>query len=87
MTMPSRPRLVFIVFSLTAVLIFVIHIRTASSRVFNRFCKAQAEQKILRQELRACQLRFESLITPRRLLDNITLPPELESSNKKSNSQ
>jgi hypothetical protein len=77
MTMPSRPRLVFVVFFLTAVLIFTIHIRTASSRVFNRFCKAQAQQKILRQELRTCQLRFESLITPRRLLEQL---PELEES-------
>jgi hypothetical protein len=84
MTMPSRPRLVFAVFFLTAVLIFTIHIRTASSRVFNRFCKAQAQQKILRQELRTCQLRFESLITPRCLLEQLPDLEESEPSGKKS---
>jgi hypothetical protein len=84
MTMPSRPRLVFVVFFLTAVVIFAIHIRTASSRVFNRYTKAQARQKILRQELRTCQLRFESLIAPRRLLEQLPDPAESESSGKKS---
>ena len=84
MTMPSRPRLVFIVFFLTAVLIFTIHIRTASSRVFNRYCKAQAQQKILRRELRDCQLRFESLTAPRRLMQNVIFPPDSETSGKKS---
>jgi hypothetical protein len=84
MTMPSRPRLVFVVFFLTAVLIFTIHIRTASSRVFNRFTKAQAQQKILRQELRTSQLRFESLITPRRLLEQLPDPVEPASLGKKS---
>jgi hypothetical protein len=84
MTMPSRPRLVFVIFFLTAVLVFTIHIRTASSRVFNRFCKAQAQQKILRQELRDCQLRFESLTTPRHLLQNVVLPPQSKPSNNKS---
>jgi hypothetical protein len=86
MIMPSRPRLVFVIFFLTAVLIFTIHIRTASSRVFNRFCKAQAQQKILRQELRTCQLRFESLITPRRLLEQVPVGVD-EKSSKKSGRQ
>jgi hypothetical protein len=87
MTMPTRPRLVFAIFFLTAVLIFTIHIRTASSRVFNCFCKAQAQKKILLQELRTCQLRFESLITPRRLLEQIHVDAESESSSKKSSRQ
>ena len=82
--MPSRPRLVFVVFFLTAVLIFTIHIRTASSRVFNRYTRAQAQQKILRQELRTCQLRFESLTTPRRLLEQVPEPAEPETSSKKN---
>jgi hypothetical protein len=80
MTMPTRPRLVFAIFFLTAVLIFTIHIRTASSRVFNRFCKAEAQQKILHQELRSQQLRFEVLVNPRRLLE---YPAPAESSKKK----
>ena len=83
MTMPSRPRVVFVIFFLTAVLIFTIHIRTASSRVFNRFCRAEAQQKILRQELRSQQLRFESLISPRHLLEHTSVPMESELSKKK----
>jgi hypothetical protein len=83
MTLPSRPRLIFVIFFLTAVLIFTIHIRTASSRVFNHFCKAEAQQKILRQELRGLQLRFESLISPRRLLEYIPPAAESESLKKK----
>jgi hypothetical protein len=86
MILPSRPRLVFIVFLLTAILIFTIHIRTASSRVYNRFCKAEAQQRILRQELRDLQLRFESLISPRRLLEH-SLPPTESESPKKKKSQ
>jgi hypothetical protein len=83
MTLPRRPRLVFVTFFLTAVLIFTIHIRTASSRVFNRFCKAEAQQKILRQELRSLQLRFEFLISPRRLLEHIPPAAKSESLKKK----
>jgi hypothetical protein len=84
MTMPSRPRLVFVVFYLTAVVIFTIHIRTASSRVFNSFCKEQAKQKILLQELRTVQLRFESQITPRRLLEQLPDSEESKTPGKKS---
>jgi len=83
MTLPSRPRLVFIAFYLTAVLIFTIHIRTASSRVFNHYCKAEAQRKILLQELRGLQLRFESLISPRRLLEHLPAPAESELLKKK----
>jgi hypothetical protein len=83
MTLPSRPRLVFVIFFLTAILIFTIHIRTASSRVFNRYCKAEAQQKVLRQELRGLQLRFEFLISPRRLLEHLPAPTESESLKKK----
>jgi hypothetical protein len=82
MTMPTRPRLVFAIFFLTAVLIFTIHIRTASSRVFNRFCKAEAQQKILHQELRSQQLRFEVLVNPRRLLEYVPAPAELSKKKK-----
>jgi hypothetical protein len=82
--MPSRPRLVFVVFLLTAVLIFTIHIRTASSRVFNHYCKEQAKQKLLRQELRTCQLRFESLVTPRRVLEQLPDSEESKTPAKKS---
>jgi hypothetical protein len=83
MTLPSRPRLVFVVFYLTAVLIFTIHLRTAKSRVFNQYCKAEAQQKILRQELRSLQLRFEALISPRRLLENLPAPTGSDSTKKK----
>jgi hypothetical protein len=83
MILPSRPRLVFIAFSLTAVLILTIHIRIAKSRVFNHYCKAEAQQKILRQELRTLQLRFESQISPRRLLEQGLSPAESELPKKK----
>jgi hypothetical protein len=83
MILPSRPRLVFVVFFLTAVLIFTIHLRTASSRVFNQYCKAEAQKTIRLQDLRGLQLNFESLISPRRLLENLPLPTESESLKKK----
>lgn len=76
MTTPTRPRVVFIISFLTGVLIFTIHLRTTSSRVFNQFCKVRADQKLLVQELRSQQLRLESLINPRYMFENLPpLPP------------
>jgi hypothetical protein len=76
MTTPTRPRVVFILFFLTGVLVFTIHLRTTSSRVFNQFCKARADQKLLVQELRSQQLRLESLINPRYMFEHLPPPPE-----------
>lgn len=74
--MPTRPRVVFILLLLTGVLVFTIHLRTTSSRVFNQFCKARADQKLLVQELRSQQLHLESLINPRYMFEH--LPPMSE---------
>jgi hypothetical protein len=80
MTMPTRPRVVFVLFFLTGVLVFTIHLRTTSSRVFNQFCKSRADQKLLVQELRSQQLRLESLINTRYMFEH--LPPMPEPSSK-----
>lgn len=74
MTMPTRPRLVFIIFFLTGTLIFTILLRTTSSRVFNQYCRARAEQKMLLQDLRSQQLRLESLINPRYMFEHMPSP-------------
>lgn len=85
MRTPTRPRMVFVIFFLTGVLVFTIHLRTTSSRIFNQFCKVRADQKLLVQELRSQQLRLESLINPRYMFENLPpLPdPALEKTEKK----
>lgn len=83
MTMPTRPRVVFILLLLTGVLVFTIHLRTTSSRVFNQFCKARADQKLLVQELRSQQLRLESLINPRYMFEHLPPMPEVQDSKTK----
>jgi hypothetical protein len=75
---------VFIIFFLTGVLVFIIHLRTTSSRLFNEFCKVKAEQKLLVQELRSQQLRLESLINPRYMFEKLPQPdPSAEEIEKK----
>ncbi len=83
MTMPTRPRLVFINFFLTGTLIFTILLRTTSSRVYNQYCHARAEQNILLQDLRSQQLRLESLINPRYMFEHLPPPPEPDKSKTK----
>jgi len=74
--MPSRPRLIFMVFFLTGTMIFVIMIRTASTRIFNQFRSAVVLQERLRQELRYQQLRMETLISPYSVEKERTVPQQ-----------
>ncbi len=60
----SRSRMLVIVFSVTAFMIFTIHLRTSSARMFNRSRGAMVEQKELKQQLWQKQLRFECLVNP-----------------------
>ncbi|MCE5185292.1 MAG: hypothetical protein LLF76_04115 [Planctomycetaceae bacterium] len=60
----SRSRVIVVIFSVTAFLIFTILIRTSSSRLFNQYRQAAVEQKALRQQLWQSQLRFECLVNP-----------------------
>ena len=60
----SQFRFVFVVFCFTAVLIFAVYLRSASSQVFYQLCECNAEQSRLKQDLGAKQLRLEGMINP-----------------------
>lgn len=62
--MKSQFRFVFVVFYLTAVLIFTIHLRSADNRVFYRLATINREQLRLKQQLWNKQLKLENLINP-----------------------
>ena len=68
--MMSRARLIFIIFYLTAVLISIIHLRTASSRMFFKSRASLVTQNRLKQQLWQKQLQFESLINPGAISEN-----------------
>lgn len=65
----SRSRVIVVIFSVTAFLIFTILLRTSSSRLYNQHRQAVVEQKALRQELWHRQLQFEVLVNPAVLPD------------------
>ena len=75
----SRSRVLVVVFSITAFMIFTIHLRTSSTRMFNRYRSAIVDQKELKQQLWQKQLRFECLINP------AGLPQSSQSSEAKDN--
>ena len=60
----SRERFVYCVFFVTAALVFTVHLRTSSVRLFNQYRAAIVEQNHITQQLRQKQLQFESLISP-----------------------
>lgn len=60
----SRSRVLVIVFAFAAFLIFTIHLRTTSARMYHRYRTGLVEQKDLKQQLWNEQLRFECLINP-----------------------
>jgi len=60
----SRFRFVFVIFYLTAVLIFTVYLRGVNNRIFYELCLCKAEQSRLRQELGTKQLQLEILINP-----------------------
>lgn len=71
MIMPTRPRLIFAIFFITSVLVLTIHLRTTSSRVFNRYRSAVVIQEQLKNQLRQEQLRIESLMSPQNLMEHL----------------
>jgi len=62
--MRSRFRFVFVVFCLTAFLIFTVYLRSADNRIFYKICILNTEQNRLKQQLWQKQLHMENLINP-----------------------
>ena len=72
----SRLRVILIVFSVTAFLIFTILLRTSASRMFFQYQQASVKQKDLLRRLRQQQLRYECLVNPAGLPQIQTDVPE-----------
>ena len=62
--MKFRFRFLFVVCYFTAVLLFAVHLRAASDRLFYDLYTVRAQQSRLKQQLAAKQLRVEALINP-----------------------
>jgi hypothetical protein len=62
--MKSQFRFVFVVFYLTAILVFTVYLRSADNRVFYRLSTINREQLRLKQQLWNKQLRLENLTNP-----------------------
>jgi hypothetical protein len=62
--MLSQFRFIFIIFAITAVLVFAVHVRGTTSRVFYKFQVAHVKQNTLNAELKQKQLHLESLVNP-----------------------
>lgn len=62
--MKFRFRFLFVVCYFTAVLLFTVHLRAASDRLFYDLYIVRAQQSRLKQQLAAKQLRVEALINP-----------------------
>ncbi|MHC5214386.1 MAG: hypothetical protein ACYSOO_07360 [Planctomycetota bacterium] len=60
----SRLRVILVVFSVTAFLIFTILLRTSASRMFFQYQQSSFSQKDLLQQLWQKQLQFECLVNP-----------------------
>ena len=60
----SRLRVILVVFSVTAFLIFTILLRTSASRMFFQYQQSSVKQKELLQKLWQKQLQFECLVNP-----------------------
>jgi hypothetical protein len=62
--MLSQFRFIYVIVALTAVLVFAVHVRVTSSRVFYKFQVAHVKQNTLNAELKQTQLLLESMINP-----------------------
>ena len=71
----SRIRVILVVFSVTAFLIFTILLRTSSSRMYYQHDQFLVQQNELLQKLWQKQLQFECLVNPAGLPQ---LPPVTE---------
>ena len=73
----SRLRVILVVFSITAILICTISLRTSASRMHYQYWQASVQQKELLQQLWQKQLQFEFLVNPAGL-PHTELPAESE---------
>jgi len=71
----SRLRVILVVFSVTAFLIFTILLRTSASRMFFQYQQSSVKQKELLQQLWQKQLQFECMVNPAGL-PQIQLPTD-----------
>lgn len=69
--MTSQFRFVFVVFCLTAILVFTVYLRNTQDRLFYRLSVINAEQNRLKQQLTNKQLQLESLINPAAILQQL----------------
>ena len=69
--MRSNFRFVFVVFYLTAILIFTVYLRNSEDRLFYQISVINAEQSRLKQQLANKQLQLESLINPAAIIKQI----------------
>jgi len=60
----TRLRVILVVFSVTAFLIFTILLRTSASRMFFQYQQSSVKQKEMLQQLWQKQLQFECLVNP-----------------------
>ncbi len=67
----AKIRLIFIVFSITAVLICTVYLRNAQNRTVYEIYKTQAQINRLKQQLGQKQLRLEQLINPASIYQKI----------------
>ena len=72
----SRARFLVVVFLVTGALVFTVHLRASSVRLFNQYRSAMVEQNRITQQLWQQQLRFESLINPAGLTPLFPPPPK-----------
>lgn len=62
--MSSSFRIIFVIFCITAVLIFTAYLYSVNNRIFYELNAHKAEQSRLKQQLGIKQLQLESLINP-----------------------
>ena len=62
--MRSEFCLVFVIFCVTAILIFTVYLHSVNNRIFYELYICKAEQGRLKQQLGIKQLQLESLINP-----------------------
>ena len=60
----SRLRVILVVFSITAFLIFTILLRTSARRMYYQHWQSSVKQKELLRQLWQKQLQFECLVNP-----------------------
>jgi len=60
----SKAYFIFIIFCVTAFLIFVVFLRSQKNRFYYQFCTLEAQQSRLQQKLGRKQIQLESIINP-----------------------